>query len=65
MIDADEFQSGTGHSAENRDVRLLYDSKTGSLYYDANGSQDGKLAEVAFIGKGLDLDASSIGIYSL
>jgi hypothetical protein len=62
-IDADEFQSGAGHVAADADVRLIYDSHNGILYYDSNGSGAGGLGELADLGKHLHIAASSVIIY--
>lgn len=47
----------TGH-AEDRKDRIIYDSDSGELFYDANGSKKGGSALVATLEDGLALDAS-------
>jgi len=48
------FWSGT--KAHDKDDRIVYDNKTGAIYYDADGT--GKIAPVKFavVGKNLKLD---------
>jgi Ca2+-binding RTX toxin-like protein len=58
----EQFQTGAGHDAENADVRIIYDATDGILYYDSNGSKSGGLAEVADIGKNLDISADQIDV---
>lgn len=33
-----EFQSGPGHAATTRDIRILHDKATGTIWFDADGS---------------------------
>jgi Ca2+-binding RTX toxin-like protein len=62
-IDADQFQAGAGHNAETADIRIIYDSDDGKLYYDSNGSKAGGIGEIADIGKHHDLSASDIFVF--
>jgi Ca2+-binding RTX toxin-like protein len=62
-IDAEQFQAGAGHDAETADIRIIYDSDNGTLYYDSNGSKAGGLGEIAEIGKHHDLSASDIFVF--
>jgi cysteinyl-tRNA synthetase len=57
---ADAFYTGT--KAHDADDRILYDRKTGKLFYDADGN--GKIAPVEFadLAKGLALKASDFDI---
>jgi Ca2+-binding RTX toxin-like protein len=63
QLKASEFQSGTGHVAKTADIRILYDTASGILYSDSNGSKAGHLSEIAFIGKGLDISADMLFVY--
>lgn len=63
QIDASQFQAGVGHAAETADIRIIYDSSNGILYYDGNGSGAGGLKEIADIGKNLDLTAADIFVF--
>jgi Ca2+-binding RTX toxin-like protein len=38
VLDIGAFQIGTGSAAVNADVRVIFDSTTGKLFYDADGS---------------------------
>ena len=41
-LDASQFASGAGmKEAQGADVRLFYDTKTGNLYFDADGNGTG------------------------
>ena len=62
-LDADQFQSGKGHAAANADIRVIYDSKDGILYYDNNGSKSGGLSKIADLGEDLNLTAASFVVY--
>lgn len=62
-IDADQFQAGEGHDAETADVRILYDSTDGILYYDADGSGSGEAEAIAYIGQGHNLSADDIFVF--
>jgi len=44
-----------GPKAKDKDDYLVYDSKKGVLYYDADGSGRGKAVEIATISKGLKM----------
>ena len=44
--------------AQDRDDYLIYNKKTGKLYYDENGSGAGKMVEVATLSKNLKLKYS-------
>lgn len=54
-LDAIQFQSGEGSAALNKNVRLIYETDTGILYYDADGSKSGKAIRVAELDSGLAL----------
>jgi cysteinyl-tRNA synthetase len=54
------FEMGT--SASNADVRILYDSETGALSYDVDGSGDGKAVQFAHVSAGLNVAASDLWI---
>ena len=57
VLKSSQFQASDSDTAENRNVRMFYETDTGMLYYDANGSKAGKQAEVAQLDAGLDLRA--------
>jgi cysteinyl-tRNA synthetase len=59
-LDASAFE--TGSTASEGDVRILYDSATGALSYDADGSGGGKASEFAKIGAGLNLVADDFWV---
>ena len=54
---ATAFQSSDDAVADTAAVRILYDSSSGALYYDADGSGAGAAVQFAQIGSGLSLDA--------
>ena len=58
QIAADVFVLGT--SAQDANDRLLYDSSTGSLFYDADGTGAGSALLVANLGAGTALTAADI-----
>jgi Ca2+-binding RTX toxin-like protein len=62
-IDTDQFQAGEGHVAETADVRLIYDSADGILYYDADGSGAGEAEAIADIGMNHALSAADIFVF--
>jgi serralysin len=47
-----------GAAAHDIDDRIIYNSATGSLYYDSNGSNPGHSARIAKLAPGLDLSIS-------
>ncbi|MBF9234910.1 cadherin domain-containing protein, partial [Microvirga alba] len=47
-----------GDKAKDKDDYLIYDSKKGILYYDADGSGGGKAVEIASLKKGLKMTAA-------
>jgi Ca2+-binding RTX toxin-like protein/aryl-phospho-beta-D-glucosidase BglC (GH1 family) len=55
-VDAAEFVIGT--KAPNAGVHLFYNSGTGALYYDADGSGRGAAVQLATLATGLNLEAS-------
>jgi Ca2+-binding RTX toxin-like protein len=63
-LDASEFAIQTNRHATSTQVRVIYDSNHGLLYYDADGALSGYRPKlIADIGKDLDLHASDIFIY--
>lgn len=56
-LDAAAFQSGGGSDALGATVRIVHNTTTGALYYDADGSGAGAAVQFAQIGSGLSLDA--------
>jgi Ca2+-binding RTX toxin-like protein len=50
-LSADQFWSGAGAIAgHDADDRIIYNTTTGALYYDADGSGAGVAVQVALIG---------------
>jgi len=62
-IDVDQFQAGEGHVAATADVRIIYDSADGILYYDADGSGAGEAQAIADIGVNHVLTAEDIFVF--
>jgi Ca2+-binding RTX toxin-like protein len=62
-LDVDQFQAGEGHAALTADVRIIYDSADGILYYDADGSGAGEAQAIADIGVNHDLSAADIFVF--
>lgn len=62
-IDESQFQAGKGHEAASGDVRIIYDSGDGVLYYDTNGDKAGGLSEIADLGKGLHLTVADVFVF--
>ena len=53
-LPSDLLQVGSGSAAADGDVRLIYDTATGALYYDADGNGAGDAVQLAqFTGKPL------------
>ena len=53
---AEAFYTGAGLSmAHDKDDRLIYDTSTGALWYDADGTGKAKAVEVAVLAGHLDL----------
>ena len=63
QLDPSQFQSGDGTVAANEDIRIIYDSATGILHHDANGSAEGGLTEIFRLQAGLDLTVESIFVF--
>lgn len=59
-IDASEFQAGETATAGTADVRLIYETDTGILWYDADGNLSGKAVKLAQLGAGFDLTAADV-----
>jgi Ca2+-binding RTX toxin-like protein len=57
-LSADSFIATASGKAQDREDRLIYDTDSGNLFYDANGSARGKSVLVAQLDAGLDLRAS-------
>ena len=51
-----QFIKGT--TATTADQRIVYDSNTGKLYYDADGSGSGNAVQIALIGNKAALGAT-------
>ncbi|MBH0197657.1 MAG: hypothetical protein HP494_19180, partial [Nitrospira sp.] len=62
-LDADAFQSGAGvTTAADADDRILYDTTTGALYYDVNGTAAGGPIQIATLTGAPALSASDITV---
>lgn len=57
-IGRDEFVANTTGRAQDREDRLIYETDTGRLFYDANGSGKGKSMLIAELEAGLVLNAN-------
>lgn len=57
-LSADAFIATASGKAQDREDRLIYETDTGNLFYDANGSGKGKSVLVAQLEAGLDIRAS-------
>jgi Ca2+-binding RTX toxin-like protein len=57
VLDAASFR--IGNAANNANQRVIYNSSTGSLLYDADGSGAAQAIEVALIGTGLALTSAN------
>ena len=53
VLNADNFKIGT--VAADANDYVIYDSSTGALFYDANGSDAGGATQIALLGAGLAL----------
>lgn len=56
----DAFVANASGTAMDREDRLIYETDTGKLFYDANGSGKGKAILVAQLDAGLDLGAGDV-----
>jgi hypothetical protein len=59
LLSADNFVSGVGPSAADGDDYILYDTATGELFYDADGSGAGAAAKFALLASSPDGLAAS------
>jgi Ca2+-binding RTX toxin-like protein len=59
-IDASEFQTGETATAGTADVRLIYETDTGILWYDADGNLSGKAVKLAQLGASVGLTAADV-----
>ena len=55
-VDFDEFHIGKGAADPND--HLVYNARTGALFFDANGSEDGMAIKIATLSRGLPLTAN-------
>ena len=58
VLAAGSFVAGAGVSAADADDFLLYDSASGALYYDADGSGAGEAVQFASLSSGLALSSA-------
>ncbi|RCW88297.1 M10 family metallopeptidase C-terminal domain-containing protein [Paracoccus lutimaris] len=56
------FQAGTSGTAQDADDRIIYDSDSGMLYYDADGSGSGAAVQFARVSIGLSLTSDDFVI---
>ena len=59
-LDVDAFAANDAGVAADRSDRVLYDTVTGEVFYDADGSRAGKAVLVAEIGAGLAVSAADV-----
>lgn len=62
-IHSGEFQAGHTASAHSDTVRLIYNERTGNLYYDSDGNGSVHHVEVAHLSAHLHLTAADIDVY--
>ena len=62
QLSSDHFVSGAGARALDADDYLTYDTNTGRLSYDADGSGSGAAVVVAILQNDYDLSASEISV---
>jgi serralysin len=58
-LDSGSFHAAAGAVAQDADDRILYDSATGALYYDADGSGSGLAVQFAIVGSGAHPDLTA------
>ena len=61
-IEADEFRASIDGSAADADDRILYNTVTGELFYDADGSGEGTATRIAVLSGAPALEAADIVI---
>lgn len=57
-MQTNQFQASSGTDPANGDVRVIYDSDTGIIYYDADGNDTGDPVAIAQLDPGLALTAA-------
>ncbi|WP_152047658.1 calcium-binding protein [Aureimonas psammosilenae] len=61
-LQADAFYAGNTNAAHDASDRVIYNAKTGDLFYDADGTGAGKAVQFAHLDPGLHLTASDFWI---
>jgi Ca2+-binding RTX toxin-like protein len=56
----DQFQTGSGHAAEDADIRFIFDTDDNTLWFDKNGSKDGGLTLLADLQASAEVGAGDI-----
>ena len=59
MLSFGAFQSNRTGAAQDLDDRVIYNTRDGMLYYDADGSGAGEAVQFARLSAGLDLEAAN------
>ncbi|HVG49203.1 MAG TPA: leishmanolysin-related zinc metalloendopeptidase [Rubellimicrobium sp.] len=59
-LSRDQFQAGSGHHAEDADIRFMFDTDDNTLWFDKNGQKAGGLTLVADLQASAVLDHSDI-----
>lgn len=59
MLSFGAFQSNRTGAAQDLDDRVIYNTRDGTLYYDADGSGAGEAVQFARLSAGLDLEAAN------
>ena len=59
---ADQFVANASGTAEDANDRIIFETDTGKLFFDSNGSTAGGAAQFAKVSSDLELTASSFSI---
>jgi Ca2+-binding RTX toxin-like protein len=61
-LSADQFTANTSGTAQDANDRIIYETDTGKLFYDSNGSAAGGAVQFAKLSSGLALTANNFSI---